>query len=465
MNKALKQIVIGTSFITTLGVGVALVESEQAQAKTSTYTVKSGDYLSGIAIQHGMGLSELKSLNDLDSDFIWVGQKLKVKSLETKTTKKATTTVAKKSSSVIKQSSYKVISGDTLSGIAYKHGTTVDKIKQLNKMINNNIYVGQSLKLSNTTAKTVTTKKVSVKKVAVKKVSVKKVTNVTGNKSIYTVASGDSLSGIANKYKTTVANIKTKNNLKSDVIYVGQKLSLNSKTAIKETTVSKPKTTTIKKVSNSVSTKTYTVQSGDYLSKIANLYNTTVSHLQELNNLQSTNIYVGQKLKVSGKATVQKTQETSKPTSTSSNPTNNNVQLVSNPTHLIESILTSTKNNLSNSIIKKAESYLGVPYVWGGSSDNGLDCSGLVYKVYNAVGIPVPRTTSRGFYAMATKIAPSQVAIGDLVFFAEDGVNISHISIYYGNGYLIHASGDRVNVQKLNNTYWNKRIVGYGRIR
>lgn len=379
MNKMVNSALVSTVFISCISSSF-FINSEKVKAKTSTnYTVKSGDYLYGIALKNGLTLSELKKLNNLKSNTIYIGQKLNI--------------TAKKLS---------------------------------------------------TKPKTSTTSKTSV---------VKSVSNAT-----YIVKSGDSLSSIGYKYNMYLADLKSINKLKSDIIYVGQKLKIKKSTSTKNIITSNP-TNKISKTSNSV--KKYMVKSGDSLSTIAMKYNVTISSIKTWNKLNSNTIYIGQNLYING--TNSTTNSTTK--IASSNTTNKGYVNGINTANIIQSITHTSKNSYSNKIINQGLKYLGVPYVWGGSSPNALDCSGFVYRVYNEVGIPVPRTTSRGFYAMAKKISPSNVQVGDLVFFAEDGNTITHISIYYGNGQLLHASGDRVNIQKMNNTYWNKRVVGYGRIR
>ena len=83
-----------------------------------------------------------------------------------------------------------------------------------------------------------------------------------------------------------------------------------------------------------------------------------------------------------------------------------------------------------------AMQYLGVPYVWGGASPSGMDCSGLVVVVYGQLGISVPRTAAAQ-YSAGTPISYGELAPGDLVFFGYGG--ISHVGIYIGGGSMIHA--------------------------
>ena len=112
--------------------------STSTSTKESTYTVKSGDTLSHIGRQYNMSVSELKKLNNLKSDLILVGQKLKVS-----TQSKSVTPSSSSSSSSTK--THKVVSGDTLSGIALKYKTSVSALKAKNKLKSDLILVGQVL--------------------------------------------------------------------------------------------------------------------------------------------------------------------------------------------------------------------------------------------------------------------------------------------------------------------------------
>lgn len=113
--------------------------------------------------------------------------------------------------------------------------------------------------------------------------------------------------------------------------------------------------------------------------------------------------------------------------------------------------------------LEYAEKLLGVPYVFGGTSEFGIDCSGYIYRAYNYGGISVPRTTAQGFYNMSTKI--SNPTVGDLVFFENTyKAGISHIGIYVGNGKMINAGGDYVHVADITTGYWADHFAGFGRL-
>ena len=195
---------------------------------------------------------------------------------------------------------YTVQSGDTLSGIALKFSTTSSKLAQLNSISNPNlIYVGQRLLVNQSSNSNSSSSGQSS--------STK--TNTEASTASYTVKSGDTLSGIASQYNTTVNQIISLNQLSNpNLIYVGQVLKLkNSQTTNSSSSSSSTAATTA---------GTYTVKAGDTLSAIASRYSTSSSTLASLNSLSNPNlIYVGQVLKVSANAS------TSSSTSSSANST------------------------------------------------------------------------------------------------------------------------------------------------
>jgi cell wall-associated NlpC family hydrolase len=89
-------------------------------------------------------------------------------------------------------------------------------------------------------------------------------------------------------------------------------------------------------------------------------------------------------------------------------------------------------------VVPRGERYIGVPYVWGGDTPRGFDCSGFVQYVYRAEGVELPRT-SRQMAGSGFGVGRSDMAVGDLMLFADDGP-ISHVAIYAGNGRFIHSS-------------------------
>ncbi len=118
----------------------------------------------------------------------------------------------------------------------------------------------------------------------------------------------------------------------------------------------------------------------------------------------------------------------------------------------------------ADQIISTAKQYLGVPYLWGGTTPNGFDCSGFVQYVFAKHGISLPRT-SKQQYGVGTAVSKSQLQKGDLVFFDTSGSGVSHVGIYAGDDLFIHASTSKgVIFSSLDNTYWAPRYLGARRV-
>jgi cell wall-associated NlpC family hydrolase len=116
--------------------------------------------------------------------------------------------------------------------------------------------------------------------------------------------------------------------------------------------------------------------------------------------------------------------------------------------------------NVHGGVVGIAMRYLGVPYVWGGSSPRGFDCSGLVAYVFAQIGVSLPHS-SYAMYGMGTPVSISQLQPGDLVFFT----GASHMGIYIGGGQFIHAphTGDVVKISSLSG-YYSSNFAGARRI-
>lgn len=111
-------------------------------------------------------------------------------------------------------------------------------------------------------------------------------------------------------------------------------------------------------------------------------------------------------------------------------------------------------------IVNTAKQYIGVPYVWGGTSPKGFDCSGFVQYVFAKHGVSLPRTSSQQ-WGVGSPVSRDALRAGDLVFFNTNGQGVSHVGIYIGNGQFIHASSSRgIMISELSNSYWSPRYVG-----
>ena len=223
-----------TSNTLQIGEVLRIPTKEIYEGEENVYIVQKGDTLYSVAMANNTTVDELKRINNLTTNILSTGQLLKIPS------------------ALLPESTYIVKKGDSLYSIANKYNTTVDELKRINNLTSNILSIGQVLKLPSD--------KVS---------DVEKEENTIS----YTVQKGDSLYSIARKYSTTIDKIKDLNNLTTNLLSIGQVLLIPTDTNLETT---------------------YTVQKGDSLYSIAKKYDTTVDRLKQLNNLKSNLLSIGQ---------------------------------------------------------------------------------------------------------------------------------------------------------------------------
>jgi len=119
-------------------------------------------------------------------------------------------------------------------------------------------------------------------------------------------------------------------------------------------------------------------------------------------------------------------------------------------------------SRIATELTRSAMRFLGVPYVFGGTSTSGFDCSGFVQHVFALLGIGLPRTADAQYDVGRPAVGGPRP--GDLVFFDTYG-GVSHVGIYLGRGKFVHASSSRgVTVSRLAESYWASRYVGARRL-
>lgn len=209
------------------------------------YIVKRGDTLYSIARDNNISVAELKNINNITNNTIYVGQELYLKNkiVEEEPSENDDIYVVKK--------------GDTLYSISKKLNISINTLKALNKLNTNEIYVGQQLILCND--------------------------KNTEEYDVYTVKKGDSLWSISQKYDISVKELIELNNLNNLTLQINQKLEV-------------PKTIIVEPEEND--TEIYIVEKNDTLWSISRKFNISVNELKELNNLTNNLLSIGQELKI-----------------------------------------------------------------------------------------------------------------------------------------------------------------------
>jgi cell wall-associated NlpC family hydrolase len=128
------------------------------------------------------------------------------------------------------------------------------------------------------------------------------------------------------------------------------------------------------------------------------------------------------------------------------------------PIHRFARGIISRTSTIALSLTRSAMRFIGTPYVFGGTTSAGFDCSGYVQHVFAMLGIQLPRTADAQYYAGHPPVGG--VRTGDLVFFQTYLPGPSHVGIYLGDGRFIHSSSHGVMISRLADSYWASRYLG-----
>ena len=469
LNNTTKKILFGTVG----AAGLFLASSASVNADTTHHVVKN-DTVWDLSQKYGVSIQSIEQLNKINTDthLIREGQTLTIP-----TTGKTAAKTATKTSQVT------VKAGDTLWALAQKYGTTVEKLRQLNGLASDAylIHVGDVVKVDGQVTTTTTTNAQATSTVSSEANQTSQAAATASSEANQTSQAASTASSEANQTSQAAATAS------SEASQTSQATSTASSEASQAASTSQAATPYV--AANHV---TYTVQAGDSLYTIAQKYGVTVDSLRQANTLGAT-LQVGQSLTVNdptknpqasvaasqAEQTPAQTTTTSQATqatqTTQAATTTNQVaqttsQTTSQPaaqtqtSQASQTTQTSQQTQASqaqvatpssysvSALLSYAQTFTGVPYVLGGTTPAGFDCSGFTQYVFNHFGKNIGRTTYQQQYA-GTKLAVSSAQPGDLLFWGAYG-SAYHVGIYLGGSSYIAAPepGESVSVKSF--TYY-----------
>ena len=428
MKKTTKTLIAGT-------VGAAslfLASTVNANADT-TVKVAKNDTVWGIAQKYNVSIKSIETLNNINQNthLILANQTLSLPASSTDDSDSTTTT------------SVTVKDGDTLWDLANEYGTSVEKLQTLNNLSGDLIKPGQKLTVAGSTAKTSETTTTT--------------STVSANHVTYTVQEGDSLYTIAQAYGVTVDSLRSSNDVDS-VIVPGQILTINDPTKTPATTSTATTTDNDSDADTDTAAATTTSADSSTTTTAASASSATTSSAATSTTQAAASSTTTASSSSAAAATTTAANTSSQAASSAASSTTTAVQTTasssatsaaaSSSTQKAASSTTTTTSSVSGSaVVSYAEQFIGVKYVYGGTTPSGFDCSGFTQYVYRHFGVSLPRTAAEQS-TIGTAVSVSSAQVGDLLFWGNQGSSW-HVGIYVGGTSYIAApsSGQSVSIK------------------
>lgn len=412
---------------------------------THTYTVQSGDSLWAIAQKFNTSVDHLKQLNGLTSNLIYVGQTLKVDGQAVAQPAKTTTPAPTKAVAQPVQQQAPVaeasVTSSTQKAAPVQQPSAQSMVKSTPAVQSTVKQAPVVSSVSSTTQAQPATSSVATSKVA-PAVTSSSATTVSSSQAPTSSSASTSVSSSSSSQQTVVSSSSSQTSVASSAVSsAAQASSVSSQSSSKQAVIAANHTTA-------------TVKSGDSLYSIAQEYGVSVASLREANPNLGNSLTVGQSLIVNNPtknpAAASSSSQQAQASSVNSQQAANNQQTAQNNNQQQNNSnnqaaqassqsqqSSATRTGSGNNVVSFAESLIGVPYVYGGTTPSGFDCSGFVQYVYSHFGVNLPRTTTQQENC-GTQIPVSQAQPGDLYFWGDKG-STYHVAICIGNGQYIAA--------------------------
>ena len=423
MNHTAKKLLVGTVG----AAGLFLATTATANADT-THKVAKNDTVWDLSQKYGVSIQAIEALNNIDqnSHLIVTGQTLKVPAKDAQVSENNNTAqAADKKADTENTSDVTVKAGDTLWTLAQQYNTSVEKLRELNGLAADAylIHPGNVLKVNGTVQATQQpaqteqpvqqqTEQPVVQQEATQEQAQEPQLVVSANHTTHTVQAGESLYSIAQAYGVTVDSLRSANNLGATLL-VGQTLTIND--PAKDPAQEAAAQQAAQEQAAAQAQQEAATQQAAQEQAAAQAQQQVQQPVQNQAPAQTQT-----------QAPAQQTQQTQQ------------VQQQAQPAQVQQPQQQVVSTSADGSAIAAyAQSFIGTPYVWGGSTPSGFDCSGLTQYVYAHFGKQIGRNTIAQESA-GTHIPVSQAQVGDLLFWGTPG-STYHVAIYLGGNSFVAA--------------------------